>query len=238
MSVVSSQANRMMKSIKIIFLFCLGIYILLVAFARADEKTMGQLDRAAQLFSKAIQADPQYGQAHYNLACALARIRIKGDICANDAYKSVILHHLNLTLKLMPSKKNKMLDDPDLESVRDTFGWQKIAGLSAEVPKDLKQILVRVQWFGPAPGAYGPVSGIDFQKNGSFRFWRLSIDENVHRQYVSGKFNLQGTRIVLNFDKPISSTKGTRFEGTLSWEGVLSIKDLDRFTDDRDECSA
>ena len=197
-------------------------------------------EEALELFQKSVEADETYGQAHYNIACTLCVLRKLKMICEHDAYRGDIICHLQLTLKYMPTKKAKMLADSDLTPVHDTFGWQMLKGLSPDDPAHLAAILTNVRWYGPAPGVYGPMSGIEFKADGSFRHWRLNIDtDSPRKQYSSGKYSVGKGKIKLIFDRKPEKTNGKReFTGHLSRSGVLQIEELESFTDDPDECSA
>ena len=202
----------------------------------------GQFDEALKMFRLSVKVDPTYGQAHYNIACTLGVIRMKEGPCGlHEIYKDDILKHLLLTLKYMPSKRSKMLTDPDLRPVHDTFGWQVILKRSTTNTADVIEILSAISWYGPSPGAYGPMSGFDFQKNGSVKYWFLDINADpVARTYVKGAYKVNENKITITFESKTGNPR--TIQGTLSSGGILEFKGkefpLEKYTDSPDECSA
>lgn len=145
----------------------------------------GKFGPALQKFEKAVEVKPDYAWGHYNLACTLGVIRKKGDICEHNAYKGRIVEHLTKAVKLLPRLKNKFRNDPDLKPIHDTIGYRKLLGYSLLNPRHLNHFIRHVSWFGPAPGAYGHISGISFGKRVPFpsgtwiyRVNQVSLKEN------------------------------------------------------------
>jgi tetratricopeptide (TPR) repeat protein len=198
-----------------------------------------KLEAAAEKFARAIEADETYALAHYNYACVLALFRARGEVCDHDAYPSTILEHLQRAVELDPKRRARLREDSDLESIHDTFGYQILSGRKVTDPRDLRAILVAVSWYAPAPGAYGPLGGLHFAANGKLSYWALmfSDDGDARREHVEGTWTLEGTHIELKL-KPPGRKASQIFKGTLSAEGVLSIGDFGRYTDNADECSA
>jgi tetratricopeptide (TPR) repeat protein len=202
----------------------------------------GEFSKALDLFKQAVKADPTYGQAHYNLACTLGVLRQKEGACGeHEVYLEDIIHSLHKTLKYLPLKRDKMLADPDLTPVYDTFAWQKIRGLSVTTTDEVKQILVAVSWFGPAPGAFGPIGGFDFLADGTFSYWYLDLtSDEVVRKQVTGEYEVSGSRVKFTFD--IMQEKSGSFEGTLTENGLLILEGEGApegpYSADRSDCSA
>jgi tetratricopeptide (TPR) repeat protein len=202
----------------------------------------GQFSKALELFKQSVAADPTYGQAHYNLACTMGVLRQKEGACGeHEVYLEDIIHSLHETLKYLPSKRDKMLTDPDLVPVHDTFAWQKIRGLSVATTEDVKKILIAVSWFGPAPGAFGPMGGFNFHENGTFSYWYLDFANNdVVRKQVTGEYEVSGNRVKFTFD--IMQEKSGSFQGTMTENGSLILEGEEApegpYSDDRSDCSA
>ncbi|MCB9652326.1 MAG: hypothetical protein H6730_37830 [Deltaproteobacteria bacterium] len=215
-----------------------------LAFAATDEaralNTRGyrlykqkKYGEAAQVFSEAIDADATYALPYYNLACTLSLLRAQGKICDHDAYRSSIIELLQDAVRLDPSRRKRLATDKDLDAVRDTFGYYKLIGLSVKNPRDLRKILVAVTWYGPSPGAYGPMAGADFHADGTLSTWSLDFPEDGSVRRVPGKgtWRLEGTRVLIK--------AGAReVAATLGEDGVLRFEDESTMTDDPDECSA
>lgn len=242
-----------MKRFSVVLCFVFSIVFSFCASdVRADRKTAIELNRqgyelykqkkhgeAIRAFQKAVEADQTYGQAHYNLACTHGLLRkIQKEPCTYESYKSVIVEHLKQTLKYMPEKRTKMLQDSDLNEVHDTYGWQIIKGCSPETTKGVTDILIHVTWYGPAPGCYGPANGLDFQPNGTVLFWRLEIGEGFpERVYLKGTYQVAGNKIKFQFKNKVFGKNS--FTGTLTGQGEIIIKGgPQKFSDDPDECSA
>jgi len=202
----------------------------------------GQLSKALVLFQQSVKTDPTYGQAHYNLASTLGVLRKKEGPCGyNEVYLDDIIHSLQETLKYLPSKREKMLTDADLTPVHDTFKWQMIRGLSTDKTEDVKQILVAVAWFGPAPGAFGPDGGFNFSDKDTFTYWFLEfVNDNVVHTNVSGQFQVSGNNLTIVFDK--GQARSGTFQGKLTPDGLLTFEGEGApkgpFSDDRSDCSA
>ena len=202
----------------------------------------GEFSRALELFKQSVKSDPTYGQAHYNLASTLGVLRKKEGPCGeHEVYLEDIISSLHETLKYLPSKREKMLIDPDLTPVHDTFAWQKIRGLSPTTTEDVKQILVAVSWFGPAPGAFGPIAGFDFLDNGTFSYWYLDLaNDEVARKQVTGTYEVSGNIVNITFD--MMQEKSGTFQGIVTEKGSLILEDeggpVGPYSDDRSDCSA
>lgn len=192
--------------------------------------------QAAAKFEQAIAADPNHALAHYNLACALSLLRTES-VCEHDAYKSRIIEHLRKAVKLDETRRKKIREDSDLDSVRDTFGYHELIGYHVSEPEDVRIIISGVTWYGPAPGALGPTSGIDFDPGGLATLWVLQVDDDVpHRERHRGTWKVDGSQIVLELVEAYDGK--TRFQGVLQTDGRLVFEGLETFTDDPDECSA
>lgn len=194
---------------------------------------------AVAQFERSIEADPSFALAHYNLACALARLRAAGQICEHDAYRSTILEHLQEAVRLDPRRRARLRKDPDLAPVRDTFGYQRLVGRDPKDPAGFRRILEQVTWYGPAPGAYGPMSGMRFLGRGRGTGWTLVTDDEgeIRRQETRFRYEVRGLRVRI-------TTKGadgepTVVEGSIDETGHLRLPGFPGpFTDDPDECSA
>ncbi len=201
----------------------------------------GEFSNALGLFKRSVETDPTYGQGHYNLASTMGVLRQQEGPCGDhEVYLDEIIRSLHETLKYFPLKLEKMLADPDLTPVHDTFAWQKIRGLTTSSTKDVEKILMAVAWFGPARGGFGPIGGFDFNSDGTFSYWFLVIGDDVVQKRVSGKYSVSDNGVEIIFDP--GQEKGGSFQGRLSKEGVLTFEDEGApkgpYTDDRDECSA
>ena len=129
-----------------------------------------------------------------------------------------------------------MKTDPDLDVVHDTFTYQILLGRDPAKTEDVKKILVAVAWYGPSPGAHGPVGGIDFKNNGKLEMWSLNIGDLVTREKYKGTYQVQGNKVFIEIQ--LESGKNAKHVGTLSKDGRLETPDMFTFTDDPDNCSA
>lgn len=194
----------------------------------------GKLEEGLAAFRAAVEADANYALAHYNLACALARLRAAGKTCEVDAYRGTIMEHLERAIDLDPKRRERARVDEDLRAVRDTLAFQRVVWQrQLATVADRRAVLVAVSWFGPSPGAYGPTSAIDFSDDGSVGGWQLVFDDEgaPRRAPLAGRFTVSEHGIELRLEGAAAASKAT-----LSWDG-LEVGGT-RYTDDPDDCSA
>jgi len=197
----------------------------------------GRFERAVAEFESAVRADPSYHWGHYNLACTLGILRSKGSACAHDAYASRITGHLKIFIQLKPELREKMRKDSDLTSVRDTFVFQTLIGLSVTDTDDVTQILQRVSWYRPGTGLWGPEGGADFKSGGVVKFWDIADFQTGERSASTGRYRVEGNKVFLEW-KGTGGSQGRRSTGTLAPDGRLILDDGSILTDDPDDCSA
>jgi tetratricopeptide (TPR) repeat protein len=200
----------------------------------------GNYPEALKYFRRAVTADPGYSLAHYNLACTLGVLRKAGgeSICVYDAYKSAILDELEAAVRLDPETLMKMTTDTDLDPIRDTLRYQRLVGVVPDSGDNVRTILVAVSWFGPAPGAFGPTSGIRFAEDGSLVLWTLdTAGDEVKRIEYRGSWSVTANRITIVLDEPLGDA--TEFFGTMLPGGTVDVPGLPGpFSDDPAECEA
>lgn len=200
----------------------------------------GKYPEALEYFRRAVAADPDYALGRYNLACTLGVLRKQGPeaVCRYDAFKSVILDHLEAAVRLDPDTRAKAETDPDLDPVRDTVRYLRLFGYSPGNRDDTTMILTAVTWYGTASGAFGPAATLDFRQDGTVALTLLDTtgDEVKHASY-SGTYFISGSRVTFILDRPAAGVN--RFEGTILPGGSLDIPGLPGpFSDDPHECEA
>jgi len=185
-----------------------------------------EYDGAAESFLQAMEADPTWAIPPFNRACALALHKQHNDRCAVE--RSEILDLVELSIKLDARRRKKAKSDSDLTIIRDSVRYQLLIGRS--ITKDLAVILDEVSWYGPSPGVYGPMAGIDFDGE-LVKVWQLKIDDEgtPSKRHRKGTWRVVGKKVVITID-------GKEMTGTLSAEGTLTIEGLGTFTDDGSEC--
>lgn len=192
---------------------------------------------ALELFQKAVESDGKHVVARYNLACTMALLRAQNKTCEYSAYVPEIMDQLEAAVKLDGKRKERLATDPDLAAVRHYWRFQKLLGKRISNEADVKELLVLIRWFGPSPGAMGPVAGAAFKADGSFEFWQLNPD-NGKRRPRTGTYAVKGNAITFSVAAK-GSEKAAVWTGVLDDSGELRIKELDLIlTDDRSECSA
>jgi hypothetical protein len=186
---------------------------------------------AAGVFRRALKRDPKHALANFNLAATLGVFRKLGQVCQEEAYVGTILQYLTTAIESDPGRKGRMKSDTDFDTIRDSFGYQKLLGFSPKKPEDLKRILVGVAWNGPSPGALGPVSRLKFSEGGRLRLSRHD-PESLKWKDEDGRYELDGLKINLKLGEKA-------FVGELGEDGTLNVPELPGpFTDDKNECSA
>ncbi|NMB74334.1 MAG: hypothetical protein GYA21_04305 [Myxococcales bacterium] len=208
---------------------------LLVEGKRLVEKK--SYPEALSRFQAAIETDESCAEAHYQLARTLCLLRDKGQVCEHDAYQDIIMEHLEKAIALDPALQRRAKADPGFACGRRIIAFHLLIGRSLKNPRDLRLILQEVVWYGPSPGAYGPISGARFHPNGRADFWALDLaGDEVRRIESSATWSLSGCRIRVRYSRP---TDGKAFvEGSLGEDGRLVFDDGTEFSDDPDDCSA
>jgi tetratricopeptide (TPR) repeat protein len=193
---------------------------------------------AIEKFQQAIGFDESHALAHYNFAATLARVRSQGAVCEFSAYRATIISELQRSIELDPRRRERALVDKDFKTVHDTLGWQFIAGKTVE--KNAAEILQAVTWYGPAPGAFGPVSGVRFERGGKVSSWVLDLSgDSARRVFSEGwKWTVSGVTVTIE-----SSTRTGEQPRCATWtlgaSGLVATTPGDpSYTDDPDECSA
>ena len=196
----------------------------------------GKFEQALPYFERSFEADPDYYFPHYNYACTMG-ILIQNDICAWLGELKNLFVHLKKTVDLKPEYREKMQTDPDLLAVRHYYRFQVLTGLDPEVTEDVEKILVNANWFGPAPGIYGPVSGLDFNRDGSLSLWYLDHSSGIpEKKPIKGQFEINGNHINIHLNS--SYRESREFKGILE-QGRITFENLDyAFSDDDDPCGA
>jgi tetratricopeptide (TPR) repeat protein len=206
-----------------------------------------KLKEAAGLFTQAIAAEPKappvtikeqtdltrtLALAHYNLACVLALLRARGQVCEAEAYRSNVLSHLQEAVRRDPARLDRALKDPDLASVRDTLGYQSLQGLHPSRAADLPALLPRVRFWSQGVGAYGSIHQLELAADGSAVLTTRSFDDagKVKVKAEKGRWKLTGRSLSVN-------AGSTALEGPVAEDGSLEFK-VGRFTDAPSECDA
>ena len=193
---------------------------------------------AYEEFKKAVAIDSTRAIALFNLICTESLLLEQGKRCDLDINPKDVTDQLAILLKMKPEWATKVALDPDLTWIRNTYAFQTLIGRNPSVDADLVILLESISWYGPSPGAYGPVGTIDFS-NGYCTISSLNIDgklEFTHSKPYPYKV-LNGTIYVVMVDKKSEEkqvvVKGKLSKGTLSFEGFPFV-----YTDDPDHCSA
>ena len=196
----------------------------------------GKYEEALEKFEAAVAEDERHALAHYNLAATLGVFRKKNQVCEHDAYRSNVLDHLERAVQLDPRRKQRMQEDADFDSVRDTFRYQKLLGLS--VKRDAKRLLEAITWYGPAPGAFGNTMVMTFKPEGRFSLALMDLDEEGAPKWDSyaGRVVVKGVKVTLTLERALKGK--TVLTGELTDEGVLRFEGLEPLTDQRSECEA
>ena len=193
---------------------------------------------AAKRFEQALQADPTFALAHYNLACTLALLRQAGQACGQGATLATLFAHLEKAVELDGKRRKRMEEDRDLASIRKTFRYQVLKGLSPTKTKDVTTLLQHLAWVGPESGVYGPGSQLIFNANGTCVLKILdAFEDKVDWESHPGSYQVKDNRVEITLKKPFAGRKTHR--GTLRPDGKLTVDSLPEhapFTDGVPEC--
>lgn len=192
----------------------------------------GKFEEAIKKFRGAVKADSGYALGHYNLAATMALLRNKYP-CQYEAGE--ILEHLAEAVSLDKRRRKRMRKDSDFDSVRETFQYQIINGLSLGKSSHVRKILMNVEeWFGPSPGVRGPMGKIIFMDNKSVSVgWYVPVDDDGRGGGLEFK---DGTYKVNRNDVRIE-VGGETYTGLLDDNGTLDMDGLPGpFGDSAEEC--
>ncbi|MCB1176598.1 MAG: hypothetical protein KDK36_03360 [Leptospiraceae bacterium] len=200
----------------------------------------GDFEKAEKYLRQAIEVDSEYARSYYNLACTLA-LKLKENYCEFQDTIPEIYKLISLSIKKNSPYKKRMLTDPDFEKLSSDFKFYETAGFSLKRRSDLKVILSKVKWYGPAPGVFGPGDGLDFQSSGKVVYWyldpgRLAYGE-VKKNFIFGKYYWRGNRIIIRFYKKIPGGRRDYY-GQLKKNKLILPGMGHDFSDDSSLCSS
>ena len=195
-------------------------------------------EEALVYFERSFELDPSYHYPHYNYACTAA-ILLSESYCEYMHLITEIYAHLEKTVQLKPQYKAKMMKDPDLESVRNTYRFLRIAGFNPEIKADLLLILTTITWYGPAPGVYPASPMVTFSSDGIIEVGDFLIAGEGEPGYVYsyGTYRVEGSTIWIELDDTGSEKNSIR---AVFDDGIITFPDgeLPSLSDDDDPCSA
>lgn len=190
---------------------------------------------AIKSFSQTLLNSPNDAFANYNLACAYSLLYAQ---CEDEVGEDKIYELLQKAIRSKPTYKNKLLNDPDFSALTGQYLFQKIAG------KTKKEILPSIIWYGPSPGAYGPMDQLTFKDDGTFVYSKVDFEDSI----ANGRLQFIGTykwtsdnEFLIHFMNPSPlPMDGKKSELKVKYsEGKLEIQGFDHiFTDNNDRCSA
>jgi tetratricopeptide (TPR) repeat protein len=113
-----------------------------------------RFEDSAKLFEWATAMDPKHALAHYNLACAWARLREAGHSPCGDAatYTYEIVTRVNKAVQLDPKRAERVWVDPDLNSLHNLLGIRLAAMGQPNSPADMAALFDGVELWGDTPG--------------------------------------------------------------------------------------
>jgi tetratricopeptide (TPR) repeat protein len=194
----------------------------------------GKYAEALEKFRAASEKDPRYALAHYNVAATLGVLRKQGQVCQHEAYTSTILQFLTTAVRLDPKRLKRAKEDPDLDPIRETVGWQRLLGRSPARAADVPEILKKVKWHDPGVGVYGTLVTLRFEDGGKVTMTKKVPQEEgpPKPETITGTYSVKARKVEVRFPSGKPDT------GTLSSEGVLGFKQLGNFFDHPSECEA
>jgi tetratricopeptide (TPR) repeat protein len=194
----------------------------------------GKYPEALEKFQAATKKDPKHALAQYNVAATLGVLRKQGKVCEYEAYPSTIVEYLTASVRLDPKRLKRAKEDPDLDPIRETVGWQRLLGRSPTRAADVPEILRKVKWYGPGVGVYGTLVKLRFEDGGKVVMTkRTPQDEGAPKEEeTSGTYSVKGTRVEVKLPGQKPDT------GSINAEGVLTFKALGSFYDFPSECDA
>jgi hypothetical protein len=197
----------------------------------------GRFEDALEKFREAAAADDRLAIAHYNAAATMARLRTLNRVCETNAYVSSIFEELERAIALDPRRRMRAREDRDFASVQTSARWQ-LAVRRYDARRDLAQILIASDWWGPAPGAHGNTSFIAFKADGSVSGWELdpSTDE-VRQRPLDGRWVVARGKVTIRWTSARAAEPPVTLR--LTAEGHLVTETgAPAFASEPEECSA
>lgn len=191
--------------------------------------------QAEMWFKESLKKNPNDPYANYNLACVYT---IQLSQCEYLTEEQDVFQLLQNAVTYKKTYKRLMLKDKDLSLLRNTYRLNEIAGLSP------KEIFTNMIWYGPSPGAYGPISEIKFDSDGSFELSLVAFRESdgaLEKPKYRGKYQWISEKVIqLEFQKLPSSLPNQTKKRQARWnKNTLEIDGFDyQFQDSHDRCSA
>lgn len=191
--------------------------------------------QAEMWFKESLKTNPNDLYANYNLACVYTILLSQ---CENLTEEQDVFQLLDKAATYKKTYKRLMLKDKDLSLLRNTYRLNEIAGLSP------KEIFTNMIWYGPSPGAYGAISEIKFDLDGTFELSLVAFRESdgtLEKPKYSGKYQWISEKVIqLEFQKLPSSFPNQTKKRQARWnKDRLEIDGFDyQFQDTPDRCSA
>jgi hypothetical protein len=194
---------------------------------------------SAHFFELAISKDSKHALAHYNLACALTRLREQGAIPCNDPSTMAedIALHLRTSVTLDKQRAIRARTDRDLDWTRTMLGFRLIYMDAPKSPMELAALFDGVTLWGPTPGIY-TMAEARFKRThtsaltGTVKGWTLDVAGGTMDEIPRhGTWRAEPGKIIVDWaGKPGSSE-------------TITLDALDTHTDESwvsmpDECGA
>jgi len=188
----------------------------------------GRFVESAHFFEMAISVNPKHVLAHYNLACALSRLREQGaSPCGDpDAMTETIAQHLRTSITLDKQRAIRARTDRDLDWARTMLGFRLIYLDAPKSPADLAALFDGVTLWGPTPGIY-TMAEASFKRthasalSGTVKGWTLEVGDvdwdQVPRQ---GTWRAEPGKIIVDWAGKPGSTE------------VITLDELNTYQDD------
>ncbi|PJZ38239.1 hypothetical protein CH354_03110 [Leptospira levettii] len=225
-------------------LFIIYFFCMIAIFSQTTENwnkkginALSQKDflTAVDSFKKTLKDKPNDAFANYNLACTYSLLLAQCEDIESEVH---IYHLIQEAIKSKPSYQKKLLTDSDFFILRGKYHFQKLSG------KSKREILTSITWFGPSPGAYGPMDQFQFKEDGSFFYQKLDMTESnpIGKLEFTGRYKwINDSKLEIQFYDPSPMKEGGKNKNLrVNYsDGKLEIQGFDHsFTDDNDRCSA
>lgn len=185
-------------------------------FALYEQK---RYEEALGYFEVAAETDPTYAPAHYNYACTAA-ILLHDSFCSYRALIPALFSHLAQSVSQQPDYRQKMMTDPDLQSVRNRVEFLRLAGYNPKTVSGLKYILTHVTWYGPSHGIFPASPVIVFQSDGTLDYSVFcAAGEEAGYYSMSGTWTVSGETVIIKI-------KGFDGEIIYDFKAVLDVNQL------------